>query len=96
MTRPERPSVGEVRKFWERQAGQLHEFRTAPTTGYYREDEQRIIRNSLPSPGGCRVLKLDLWNEVKNTDILSWLSGEGAITHAVDISYRLAHDARAR
>lgn len=96
MRWPDRPTVAQVRRFWEYQSCRLHEFRTASSTGYYREGEQRIIGDSLPPGDSCRVLKLDLWNEVKNTEILSWLAEGGARTYAVDISFPLVREAAGR
>ncbi|MBW2534930.1 MAG: methyltransferase domain-containing protein [Deltaproteobacteria bacterium] len=82
-----------MQAFWERQVRRLGRFRGAPSTGYYLEGEKRLIDRCLPEPAGARVLKLDLWNEVKNTNVLGWLADRGAITCAVDISGELARQA---
>jgi len=91
----ESQNLGEVRRFWERQALRIGEFRLAASTAYYLEGEKRIIRPWLNSANGCKVLKLDLWNEVKNTNILAWMASQGATTHAIDISFNLARQAAA-
>ncbi len=95
MRWPKNPTIAQARRFWEHQARRLREFRDAPSTSYYREGEQLVIRQSLPPGDGCRILKLDLWNEVKNTDILSWMARRGAHTHAVDVAFPLVREANA-
>ena len=85
--------LGEVKRFWERQAVKIGEFRRAASTAYYLEGEKRIIRPWFNFTNGCKVLKLDLWNEVKNTNILAWMALQGATTHAVDISFNLVRQA---
>lgn len=89
-----KPEAGELRRFWERQARRIGSFRHADSTGYYLEGEKRIIEALLPAVAGKRVLKLDLWSEVKNTNVLAWLAAKGAITHALDISFHLVNQAR--
>lgn len=85
--------LGEMKRFWERQAERIGEFRQASSTAYYLEGEKRLIRPWLNGMNGCKVLKLDLWNEVKNTNILAWMALQGATTHAVDISFNLVRKA---
>lgn len=89
-------TVAEARRFWEHQARCLPEFRRAPSTAYYREGEQRLLEGCLPAMEGVRLLKLDVWNEVKNTDILLWLASRGVRVHAVDISLPLIREAASR
>lgn len=89
----ESPNLGEMRRFWERQALELGDFRRALSTAYYMEGEKRLIRRWLNGSNGAKVLKLDLWNEVKNTNILAWIASEGAKTYAIDISSNLASKA---
>ncbi len=89
----ESQSLGEIRRFWERQALEIGEFRRASSTAYYLEGEKRIIGHWLNGGNGCKVLKLDLWNEVKNTNILAWMASQGAVTHAIDISFNLVRQA---
>ncbi len=91
-------SLGEIRRFWESRAIEIGKFRRASSTAYYLEGEKRIIGpwlngSSRCGANGCKVLKLDLWNEVKNTNILAWIASQGATTHAIDISYNLVRQA---
>jgi len=88
------PSRGELRRFWERQSTRFGDFRKALSTDYYRKDEERIIRRVLPERKNALVMKLDLWNEVKNTNILAWVAGQGYRTVAMDISYSLVRSAQ--
>ncbi len=89
----EKLTLGEMRRFWERQALSMERFQHASSTQYYLEDEKRLIEFSLNGQKECKVLKLDLWNEVKNTNILAWMASKGATTHAVDISFNLTKQA---
>jgi SAM-dependent methyltransferase len=82
-----------MRRFWERQALRLGKFRDAASTAYYLEDEKRIIKEWFNYSNGCKVLKLDLWNEVKNTNILAWMASQGARPYAIDISFNLVKQA---
>ena len=87
------PNLGEMRRFWEGQARKLGDFRRASSTAYYLEGEIRLIESWFNGGNNCKVLKLDLWNEVKNTNILAWMAARGAVTHAMDISFCLAKQA---
>jgi SAM-dependent methyltransferase len=87
------PNLGEMRRFWEGQARKLGDFRRASSTAYYREGEIRLIESWFNGTSPKKVLKLDLWNEVKNTNILAWMAAQGADTHAMDISFSLAKQA---
>ena len=87
------PNLGEMRRFWEGQARKLGDFRRASSTAYYLEGEIRLVESWFNGGNNCKVLKLDLWNEVKNTNILAWMAERGAATHAVDISFCLAKQA---
>jgi SAM-dependent methyltransferase len=91
-----KPSPAEVSRFWQRQARRLGSFREAPSTGYYLEGEQRLVRTHMGPLGGLRVLKLDLWNEAKNTNILAWMAEQGATTFAIDVAQPLAVEAKAQ
>jgi len=72
--------------FWQEQATRLGSFRDAPSTDYYLEGELRIIGRHVRPLAGTRLLKLDLWNEVRNTNVLAELARRGAETFAVDLA----------
>jgi SAM-dependent methyltransferase len=92
----ENPNLGEIRQFWERRSLEMGEFCGAASTAYYLEGEKRIIGNFFNGANGRKTLKLDLWNEVKNTNILAWMASQGATTYAIDISYNLTRQAADR
>jgi SAM-dependent methyltransferase len=52
------------------------------------------LAEHLPPLPGLRILKTDLWDEAKNTRILSWASLHGAQAYGIDISEPIARLAR--
>jgi SAM-dependent methyltransferase len=82
------------RQDWDRIAGAVRDFHAAPSTQYYRLCEIALLRRSLGSLRGKRILKLDLWNEAFNTRILDWMREEGAEVVGLDISRVVAFRAR--
>ncbi len=53
MTYPYLPD--ELRRFWERQAERLGSFRSASSTAYYLEGEQRLLEAAFGDVAGRRV-----------------------------------------
>ena len=92
-----RAAANTGRRFWNEQ-GQRYSrsFFGAPTTRLYREEEQALLRRHLGSLHGVHLLKLDLWNEAQNTEILLWAAREGATCYGVDIAETTVRKARAR
>lgn len=82
------------RTHWQRVARDLPDLYPAPTTGYYRRCEIELIRRAFGSLRGKRLLKLDLWNEAKNTRILHWIEEQGADAYGLDLSHLTATIAR--
>ncbi len=80
-------------RFWADVGANFPDLRGAASTAFYREDEQRLFRDYLGPLGGQRILKTDLWDEVKNTRILRWAAGEGARAFGIDISPPIARQA---
>jgi SAM-dependent methyltransferase len=74
------------RRFWQRVGERFPDLGGAASTAYYFENEKRLLSEHLPRLGRSRVLKTDLWDEVKNTRILQWVQAEGATAFGVDIS----------
>src|SRR4029079_3457044 len=74
------------RRFWHEVGERFPDLGGAASTAYYFENEKRLLSEHLPDLGRCRVLKTDLWDEVKNTRILQWVHGQGAAVFGVDIS----------
>lgn len=98
MLRRRRPvEAGDSRldaAFWAGAPSHFPSLKGARSTAYYLECEQRLIETFAPSLAGQRVLKTDLWDEAKNTEILRWMAGRGARAVGIDISPGIAHEAR--
>ncbi len=102
-TAADRDSAGEYslerrhqRNRWDKIARSFPDLFPAASTQYYREREIELIRRAAGPLLGKRVLKLDLWNEAVNTQILHWMSAGGAACHGLDISHVTASRAKAR
>lgn len=80
---------------WDAVAASMPDFRTAPSTHYYRNREIALIERCAGALQGKRVLKLDLWNEAINTRILGWMAAQGARVVGIDISHVVTTRARA-
>lgn len=74
------------RRFWNEVGSSFPDLGGAASTAYYFENEKRLLANHVPDLARCRMLKTDLWDEVKNTRILQWVRGQGATVFGVDIS----------
>jgi SAM-dependent methyltransferase len=66
----------------------------APSTRYYFECERWLCETFFPPLPGRSLLKTDLWDEAKNTQILQWLADRGARPHGVDIALDIVRDAK--
>lgn len=75
-----------IAKYWDQRAQEVGSLKNAYSTTYYRRSEIRLIRQSFGKLAGKRILKLDLWNEVNNTQILLWLAEQGGKVYGLDIS----------
>lgn len=85
------------RPFWNKRARSFgRTFYGSPSTTMYRDQEQRLFRQYFGELRGKSLLKLDLWNEAQNTEILFWAANEGARCVGVDISDVTAGKAQAR
>jgi SAM-dependent methyltransferase len=91
------PRATAGRRFWNQQGRRYaRSFFGAPTTRLYLEEEQALLRRHLGDLQGLLLLKLDLWNEAQNTEILLWAAREGATCYGIDIAETTALKARAR
>jgi SAM-dependent methyltransferase len=72
--------------FWAGVGERFPDLDGAASTGYYAENERRLFAEHLPPLAGLRILKTDLWDEAKNTRILSWAGCQGARAYGIDIS----------
>jgi len=85
------------RHYWNSQGLRFsRSFFGAPTTQLYLAEEQRLFQRYLAPLHGKRILKLDLWNEAQNTEILFWAAGEGADCYGVDIAESTVRKAHTR
>ncbi len=83
------------REFWVNVGNQFPDLEGAASTGYYAENERRLLREHFPALQGLRLFKTDLWDEAKNTRILAWAAAQGARPFGADISEPVVMQARA-
>jgi SAM-dependent methyltransferase len=81
--------------FWEQTGAYFPSLKGAASTAYYFECERALFADFAARLDGARVLKTDLWDEAKNTEILRWTAEQGARPYGVDISFSIAREARA-
>lgn len=82
-----RRDKNELRTYWDTTARTFRSFTEAPSTQYYFRHEKRLFETYFGDLRGQRLLKLDLWNEVHNTQILRWAARHaGAEVYAIDIA----------
>ncbi len=82
------------RRLWEQTGARIPQFFHAPSTGYYRECEISLLQEFFPSLKGKRLLKTDVWDEAKNTQILKWAEEQGTRVYGMDISSSIVKEAR--
>lgn len=83
------------RDFWADVGERFPDLAGAVSTRYYSDNERRLFTEHFPALEGLTILKTDLWDEAKNTRILTWASGQGARAFGVDISAPIVIQARA-
>ena len=86
---------GIYRRFWEGVGRDFPVLTGAASTDYYFHNETRLLSEQLAPLAGCRLLKSDLWDEAKNTQILQWAAARGARVFGVDLSSAVVGQARA-
>lgn len=79
-------SESNLRRFWNQAAEKIGPYHKAPSTKIYFDQEKRLINSFCCPLEGKTLLKTDLWNEAKNTQILKWVKGEKAQVYGLDIS----------
>jgi SAM-dependent methyltransferase len=80
--------------FWRNMGTTFPSLEGAASTRYYFECERWLCETFFPPLPGRSLLKTDLWDEAKNTQILRWLAERGARPHGVDIALEIVRDAR--
>lgn len=77
----------EMRRYWNHVASSMKPFCLALSTRVYFEQEIEPIKKYLgPNLKGKKILKLDLWNEAFNTEVLIWVAQQGIKVCALDVS----------
>lgn len=79
---------------WNECAANTHDLLGAYSTRVYREQEVSLFKRYFNSLEEKKLLKLDLWNEAKNTRILEWPARGGADIYGIDISENITRMAR--
>src|SRR5262249_15078096 len=83
------------RRFWNDVGEEFPTLTGAASTDYYRANEKRLLGSAFPTLDGLKILKTDLWDEAKNTQIMQWAADQGAQVYGIDISEPIARQARA-
>lgn len=79
---------------WNKCAKNVPDLAGAYSTQVYRESEIDLLKRYFTFLENKKLLKLDLWNEAKNTRILEWIAREGSIIYGIDISENLTKTAK--
>ena len=79
-------SPDRIATYWDQRAQEVGSLTGAFSTGCYRRSEIRVIKRFFNNTSGKKILKLDLWNEINNTQILIWLAEQGGEVYGLDIS----------
>lgn len=77
---------------WDDVFSRIPSHHQAASTGYYRECEELLFRTYVGSVRGKRVFKTDLWDEVRNTQILQWVGQQGGRVYGIDIAPSLVQE----
>lgn len=89
-------SSKEARRYWNHRWAKLRPFTQAPSTEYYRRREIHLIETHFGELRGRRFLKLDLWNETHNTEILFWVVEQGAEVFGIDVADEIVAEVEER
>jgi len=84
----------DYRSFWEAVGESFPSLKGAASTEYYFECERTLFEEAVPKLRDLLILKTDLWDEAKNTEILRWAAEQGARPFGVDISFDIVRQAR--
>jgi SAM-dependent methyltransferase len=81
-------------EFWDDVGAHFPSLKGAPSTDYYFDCERLLFETYAPKLRDRVVLKTDLWDEAKNTEILRWVAEQGASPAGVDVSLDVVAAAR--
>ncbi|MDQ3170859.1 MAG: methyltransferase domain-containing protein [Acidobacteriota bacterium] len=93
LFRPRAKRCGTYDDFWHGVGDRFPDLGGAVSTGFYRDDEIRLLSSQIPDFRGVRMLKTDLWDEARNTRIMQWAASQGAEVFGIDISEPTLHQA---
>jgi SAM-dependent methyltransferase len=80
--------------FWGDVGSTFPSLKGAASTHYYFECERMLHEQFFPQLKDLLLLKTDLWDEAKNTEILRWAAEQGARPVGVDIAFDTVQQAR--
>ena len=80
--------------FWGDVGASFPSLKGAASTQYYFECERMLHEQFFPQLKDLLLLKTDLWDEAKNTEILRWAAEQGARPVGVDIAFDTVQQAR--
>ncbi|MDR7521795.1 MAG: class I SAM-dependent methyltransferase [Armatimonadota bacterium] len=92
---PPRASQSTEKAFWEHTGDRFPSLKGAPSTDYYFDCERTLFQDYFPALQDLLLLKTDLWDEAKNTEILRWAAEQGARPVGIDIADSIVRQARA-
>jgi SAM-dependent methyltransferase len=82
------------RLFWNKVGITFHSLKGAASTDYYFECECILHKQFFPALKDLLLLKTDLWDEAKNSEILYWAAEQGARPFGIDIAFEIVQQAR--
>jgi SAM-dependent methyltransferase len=88
------PAPDQPASFWDDVGAHFPSLKGAVSTAYYFECERWLFEAFLPKLRDAVVLKTDLWDEAKNTEILRWAADQGARPVGIDVSIDVVREAQ--
>jgi SAM-dependent methyltransferase len=88
------PGHPDGQPFWDTVGTTFPSLKGAASTDYYRECGRMLHEQFFPRLHDRLILKTDLWDEAKNTEILCWAAEQGARPVGVDIAFEVVREAR--
>src|SRR5437867_3906506 len=80
--------------FWDDVGASFPSLKGAASTAYYFECERLLLAQFFPTLKDLALLKTDLWDEAKNTEILRWAAEQGCRPVGIDIAFDVVQQAR--
>jgi SAM-dependent methyltransferase len=80
--------------FWGAVGATFPSLKGAASTDYYFECERLLHEQFFPQLKDLLLLKTDLWDEAKNTEVLRWAAEQGARPVGVDIAFDTVQQAK--